>query len=278
VALLATLVVGALYLPASQLELVRQLEAQLLDLRLRLRPPGPTSDAIVLLRIDDQSLADIGRWPWSRTTIAELIRRLQAAGAGTIALDLLLTEPEPGAIPLSALRPLQEALEAPPDERARRMLAELLAGAESDVLLAGQLKEAGRVVLPVLFALGAAPAGAARQPPAFLARTAFRVVEQASAAALAPPRAGGAALLPVPLLGEAAATLGHGNVPLDLDGAARSELPVIGWRDAYYPSFALEVARLHLGVERDRVRLQLGRGISRPARAACQPRADVLNQ
>jgi adenylate cyclase len=268
VALLATLAIGSVYLPASQLEPVRQLESQLLDLRLRLRRPGPPSDAIVLLHIDDRSLAEIGRWPWSRAVIAELIRRTQEAGARTIALDLLLTEPEPGAVPASELERLRQLLEAAPAadpaariERAGRALAELLADAGSDARLARRLEDAGRVVLPILFELAPGPADADAEPPPYLARTAFRVVEQAAADALAAPQAGGRPLLPIARLGAAAATLGHANVPLDQDGAARRELPVIAWREAYYPSFALEVARLHLGVGRDRVRLLLGRGI-----------------
>jgi adenylate cyclase len=268
VALLATLAVGSVYLPMSQLEPVRQLEAQLLDLRLRLRPPGPPSDAIVLLRIDDRSLAEIGRWPWSRAVIAELIRRLQEAGARTIALDLLLTEPEPGTVPAGELERLQQLLEASPAgdpaariERAGRALAALLASARGDAQLARRLEEADRGVLPILFELAPGAARAEVEPPAYLARTAFRVVEQAAVRSLPPPLAGGRPLLPIPRLGAAAATLGHANVPLDPDGAARSELPVIAWREAYYPSFALETARLHLGVERDRVRLLLGRGI-----------------
>ena len=229
-----------------------------------MRPPGPTSDSIVLLRIDDRSLTEIGRWPWSRATIAELIGRLQAAGARTIALDLLLTEPESGAVPLPELARLQEALEGSPAraaQDARRVLAELIVGADSDARLARRLESAGSVVLPILFEFSAGAAENDTGPPPFLARSAFRVVEQMAAPALAPPRAGGPVLLPIAILGAAAAALGHANVPLDQDGAARSELPAMAWGDAFYPSLALEAARLHLGIGRDRVRLQPGRGI-----------------
>lgn len=253
--------IGGLYLPATQLEPVRQLEAQLLDLRLRLRPAAPVSGAVVLLRIDDRSLAEFGRWPWSRTTIAALLERLQAAGARTIGLDLLLVEPEPGAVPLSALERLQQELATGAVERAERTLEALRAGAASDEQLAEALATAGDVVLPTLYDLVGAPVGGAAAPPPWLERSAFRVVEQAATPTLSPPQAHGPALLPIESLGEAAASLGHANVPLDADGAARSELPAIGWRGAYYPSFALEVARLQLGIERDRVRLQPGHGI-----------------
>ncbi len=41
--------------------MVQQLEGDLLDLRLRLRPARAPSDAIVLVVIDEQSLAGYGR-------------------------------------------------------------------------------------------------------------------------------------------------------------------------------------------------------------------------
>src|SRR5918994_747345 len=106
VALLATLAVAAVYLPASQLALVQQLEGELVDLRFQARPPQPTSGAIVLVLIDDRSLGEIGRWPWSRSVMAMLVERLVTAGARTIALDLLLAEPESSAVPTVELERL----------------------------------------------------------------------------------------------------------------------------------------------------------------------------
>lgn len=54
----------------------------------------PTS---VIVAIDDDSIAQIGRWPWPRTVVAAMIDRLVAAGPGltpaAIAIDVLLAEP-----------------------------------------------------------------------------------------------------------------------------------------------------------------------------------------
>jgi len=52
------------------------------------------ADDIVIVAIDEQSLREIGRWPWSRRTHAELIRTLSAAGAKAIALDIVFAEPD----------------------------------------------------------------------------------------------------------------------------------------------------------------------------------------
>ena len=269
VALLASLALALASPFAGQLGFVQQLEGQLLDLRFRLRAPRPASNAIVLVRIDDRSLREIGRWPWSRSVLADLIGRLQAAGARTIALDLLLVEPEPEAFPAASLKDLRQALRADlPDDAARdterldRALARFLERMHGDRLLAQRIGESGNVVLPILFERTLQPSGGP-EPPLYVAEAAFRVVQEAAGAAALwrPPEASGL-LAPIPEIGAAAAALGHGNAPLGPDGAARFEHPVIGYGGAYYPSFALEAARLHLEIPRDRVRLQLGRGIT----------------
>jgi CHASE2 domain-containing sensor protein/signal transduction histidine kinase len=54
------------------------------------RPPADKD--ILLVNIDDASLATLGRWPWPRSTHAVLLNKLQAAGPRTIALDILLSE------------------------------------------------------------------------------------------------------------------------------------------------------------------------------------------
>lgn len=59
--------------------------------------PSPSSDAILLVEIDDDSVGRIGRWPWNRATHAALIDRLSAAGAKAIGYDVLFTEPNDAA-------------------------------------------------------------------------------------------------------------------------------------------------------------------------------------
>ena len=45
-----------------------------------------------IVDFDDESLKRIGQWPWPRTTIADLIRRLQDAGAVAIGFDVVFAE------------------------------------------------------------------------------------------------------------------------------------------------------------------------------------------
>ena len=53
-------------------------------------PPG---DDVVIISIDDASLSEIGRWPWSRRTHAALIDTALDAGASAVVLDVLLDTP-----------------------------------------------------------------------------------------------------------------------------------------------------------------------------------------
>jgi class 3 adenylate cyclase/CHASE2 domain-containing sensor protein len=54
----------------------------------------PPTDRLVHVDIDDAALDAVGRWPWHRTDIAEIVDELRLAGAKAVALDITLSEPE----------------------------------------------------------------------------------------------------------------------------------------------------------------------------------------
>jgi CHASE2 domain-containing sensor protein/signal transduction histidine kinase len=54
----------------------------------------PARDDIIIVAIDDYSLAQLGRWPWPRQLHASLIDKIAAAHPRIIGLDVILTEPE----------------------------------------------------------------------------------------------------------------------------------------------------------------------------------------
>ncbi|BCM24294.1 histidine kinase [Methyloradius palustris] len=51
-------------------------------------------DKVVIVAIDDTSIATLGRWPWRRALHAELLHRLHADQAKVVGLDILFTEPD----------------------------------------------------------------------------------------------------------------------------------------------------------------------------------------
>ncbi len=79
----------------------------------------PAPSDLVIVAIDEDSLAKLGRWPWSRRLHAALIDRLKKDGARVIGLDLIFAEPDTADQP-------------------------------ADAALSEAIKQAGNVVLPVL--------------------------------------------------------------------------------------------------------------------------------
>ncbi|GGE19100.1 histidine kinase [Polymorphobacter glacialis] len=79
----------------------RRFDQVLYDYVLVTRPPPPPGD-IIIIGIDETSLAQLGPWPWPRRFHAEAIARISAAGARAIGYDVLFTEPRPGDAVLSA--------------------------------------------------------------------------------------------------------------------------------------------------------------------------------
>lgn len=69
-------------------------EAKSYDFRYHLRGPLTPNPDIVIVAIDDKSVKELGRFPWTRTRFAELIERATAAGAKAIYLDAFFPEPE----------------------------------------------------------------------------------------------------------------------------------------------------------------------------------------
>lgn len=69
-------------------------ERATVDLRFMLapRPSRPMTDEIVHVDIDDSALDMIGRWPWRRSTLADVVDELRLGGAKTIALDLVMSD------------------------------------------------------------------------------------------------------------------------------------------------------------------------------------------
>lgn len=85
-AAVASLVMGAVAVAPPE-----RLDNLLYDLlaRANARPADPS---ILIVDIDDRSLAQLGAWPWPRGVHARMIDRLTQAGARTIVYDILFTE------------------------------------------------------------------------------------------------------------------------------------------------------------------------------------------
>ncbi len=78
----------------SAIAVVHDSGMRLSDTFFRLAPSPGQRSPVILVLIDDESLLQYGRWPWSRELLSHLIDNLARAGAGVIGLDVLLSEPQ----------------------------------------------------------------------------------------------------------------------------------------------------------------------------------------
>ena len=109
--LVPTLLVAAVCLlrPAS----LTRLELTTYDTVLRSAPLTPPSGRVVIVDVDERSLASVGQWPWRRDLVGQLVTRLRDAGAVAVALDIIFAERDryegtdlsPDAALADALRP-----------------------------------------------------------------------------------------------------------------------------------------------------------------------------
>ncbi len=99
--------------------------------------PPPQGKPVTIIDLDEQSLAEIGQWPWPRTIVAKLVTNLMQMGAALVAFDIVFAEPDrmnPNKIP-DIVSGLDEAT-----------ITKLRALPSNDEILARVVKK-GRVVL-----------------------------------------------------------------------------------------------------------------------------------
>jgi adenylate cyclase len=76
-----------------QLGFITQLDNIIYDARLKLTMPRGVDNRIVILDIDEKSLGEIGRWPWSRNVMADLIHKLfDKYGIAVLGFDIVWAE------------------------------------------------------------------------------------------------------------------------------------------------------------------------------------------
>jgi CHASE2 domain-containing sensor protein len=255
--LLGAIVVVAVLTFSRFSELIPSLERKAYDLGVQASSRTP-SERIAVIAIDDASLANIGRWPWSREVHARMTDLLAGAKAKVIGNVVFFSEAQvdPGYAYITKLIDIAAKTENPSPE-----IVALLKDAEqqlnTDRRLAESYKSAGNVLLPMVFVLGE-PRGKPDKPlPEFVQKNAV-----GAAAGDTPPLLTQSVQIPIEAVGGAAAALGHLNFNPDIDGGARQEPLALQYFDKYYPSFSMMVAARSLNLGPADIKLQLGEGVT----------------
>jgi adenylate cyclase len=257
---LALVVAAAVIVPLSILDIepLRILETESLDLRFRLRGVEAPGSEVAVVLVDDRSLAALGRWPLSRHLFAEAVRKIDRAGAKIIVFDLLFAEPDQplsGDLRVSA-KAAASRLSDPSDATLRAAL-EQLAADDPDGDLAAALHDSDRVLLPFAFSFTGKEE---KDPPDYLSDQAYQQLDQSPLQPVFPLEAR-SAVTPVAPLAAAAVGFGHVNISYDRDGAPRYDYLAFPFNGDFLPSMPVRAAAAYLGVPWEKVGLALGAGI-----------------
>ena len=101
--------------------LIDEIEEFLYDVRLRWNMPGTLDDRIVIIDIDERSIAAEGHFPWQRDKMADLVNTLfDHYGVRVLAFDMVFAEPEES----TALQLIEQLRETAPELPLDRMRSE----------------------------------------------------------------------------------------------------------------------------------------------------------
>ncbi|MEH6590030.1 MAG: adenylate/guanylate cyclase domain-containing protein [Halioglobus sp.] len=220
---------------------VERLDHLAYDLRLNvtLPPRDTTNSNVVIVDIDEESLREEGRWPWSRRKVGALVTALKNAGVHTIGFDVAFAEPE-----RNVAQELIEGAAATGQLQHQDYLEQLIPTMDRDQNFSKQLK-GQNVVLGFIFhaneeqSVGALP----------------------SAWTFVPQEQGEKLMVPLmssytgnlKILQKAAKYGGFLNATTDVDGVLRSTPLILREGDMIYPSLSLAMARRYIKAMRFKV-------------------------
>jgi serine/threonine-protein kinase len=220
--------------------------------------PG-AAERIAIIAIDDDSIKKIGRWPWPRGVLAEVVDRLSAARAKVVGLQIYLNEPQADA-GLTYIRRLSALLGKSTKGEVGTLLQQAELDLNTDQRLADAFPASGNILLPMYFTLGR-PLGRPDAPlPDFVQRNHLSRVFARKTDGDSPWPAK-AVSLPLEMFGQKSAGIGHLNQVTDDDGVIRSEALAVDYYGDYYPSLALLLAAHSLNLKPSDITVNLGEGI-----------------
>ncbi|MBZ5562878.1 MAG: CHASE2 domain-containing protein [Acidobacteriia bacterium] len=217
--------VGLVFL--FQPRFVANLDQKTCDMLTRRVDRGRLSGSVVIVQIDESSLAQYGRWPWPRDLLGMLIRRILEGGADTVALDMMFPEPDLREVTLGPsdratfTRPAPGSVPTHHPRTADDFFAESLG--------------TGRVIVGYHLEFGADHTS---PHPCILHPLPLAMVDTETTRGPAFFRASGA-VCSVPEISRAAAGSGFLNASVESDGILRRVPLLIAYGEDVYPSLSL---------------------------------------
>ncbi|HTW87637.1 MAG TPA: adenylate/guanylate cyclase domain-containing protein [Candidatus Binataceae bacterium] len=242
--LLGLLVIVALFwLSARYSHAIEMAELKVSDLRMYARPGRKPLGVVAIAAVDDQSIAQLGRWPWPRSTMARLVDALRDYQVKVIGFDIFFSERDNADVQREQIA-----------ERLRTIglsagtIASTL-GVSNDLSFAHAIQEQGSTILGYPLAshqfrnLDSAQANkdyvtTIQTPPPLAYGTVLKAAGPAPALLLIAH----AYLPPIPPLLKAARGSAFVDIDADGDGVMRSEMTVVRFHNRYCVPLFLGIA------------------------------------
>ncbi|MEI7432458.1 MAG: CHASE2 domain-containing protein, partial [Betaproteobacteria bacterium] len=221
-----------------QIPLLNTLDAFIYDARLRMTAKGGVDERIVILDIDEKSLAEVGRWPWGRDKMAALVARLfDSYGIVILGFDVVFAEPDSS----SGLRSLETIAggELKSDASFQSAMKSLRSSLDYDRLFAESLQNRP-VVLGYYFTNINTGHRSGSLPESVIPPGAFK----GKNIAFTTWSGYGSNLLEFQ---KSAVNAGHFNPIVDFDGTSRRVPMLVEHDGKYYESLSLAMVRVLLG-------------------------------
>lgn len=232
------------------------LEYGIYDLSSNLRV-RPAAAPVAVVAIDEQSIANLGRWPWPRAYIASILDLLKSYNAKVIGLDIIYSEKDFNQ-GLLEIRNLIRNMESNPGYAKKGFdfitasLKESEKKLDNDAILANSIAAGKNVILPLFFVPGNPTGRLASGQPDYIQNNSIPawIDSGITAREMIPP---------IAEFATGSVGLGHINIIADRDGTVRSEPLFINFEERLFPSFALQLTLKYLNYDLQNV--QLGKEI-----------------
>jgi CHASE2 domain-containing sensor protein len=211
---LITILVISLY--AGKYGFLERIDLRMQDGMFKLRGSINPQNDIVIVGLDEKSLDQIGKWPWTQDKLGQLISTISRGSPKILVLDIFLPEN------------LDE------DTTGRTKL------------LANEIYNAGNVILPIYFNLSEVGMVPTASPPIVLSSS----LTKANNLYLKDAPSAKQMYFPDKFLIQSAFDFGHINMTYDPDNLIRREPTLIEYDGCLYPSLALQAARRYLGIDK----------------------------
>jgi len=194
--------------------------------------PQPKSDVnIQIVDIDEKSIKELGRWPWPRKYLADLLTQLKQQGAVVVAFDMLFSEPQ--------LNPAKQLSALLLEVNNKLNITQVIDSYDNDKIFAHQMNDID-VVLGTLFQQDAALMQGNIVAPAIVQP------QQKNLDAIIHFQGFNAS---IDTLNNKAQGQGFINAVLDDDGFIRRVALLASYQDKLFASLALETFRVYSFVE-----------------------------